>query len=513
VRSENSAFENISIEIYENGASTPKKETLYLTSVFITNIEFYKQPVNEEEIPVEKIPDFTWVLYNDMDVYFKIKFAKDTRKRGFGTVQVPSDDLIRAYYNNLNLRFEGGNGSVYPVELCPAMPLNSVISNPDIKNGDIILRLKSTEHILNHINKYIKEPDELKNTSKYSIDVYPGISQYSTDMDEFDRKSGYQFGKSRQGKLKEGQENPFSEDAFEGTGEQIAVSPNTYKCDVEIPSFDYIYNGGMLYLTLGKDILYPNEKLYRISFPNTAQWVAFSGHGISGRHAGLFFMDSDKWSDYFMLVDFDGTKAKDAQYRNIFVVDLLKNAWAGKVKILILNSCYNLNLRVTNGEYPADDLIWNDVSNIGKDNNGLKWLEMLGNDRNVLKPNTAVLGWGSCRVNGVQFGNKSTGQSPSDIVKNGSFTAPMMQEFINKVNSMSSNSAIEIANLWIDAAIKANKKENFSNEKYINTNCFNAVAIACNQTTIKAFAIEVKETTGKPKYELTKKEAWNCVIP
>lgn len=223
-------------------------------------------------------------------------------------------------------------------------------------------------------------------------------------------------------------------------------------------------------------------------------------------------MDSDKLSDHFMLVDFDGTKARDEQYRNIFVVDLLKSAWAGKVKILILNSCYSLNLHVNDGVYPSYDQIWNDVSNIGKDNNALKWFEMLGNERNALQPNTAVLGWGRCVVDGVAYGNKSTGQSPADIVQNGSFTAPMMKEFVTNVNSMSSNSTIAIANLWIDAAIKANEDKNILYNNKVNSNCFNAVAIACDGERIKAFAIEATVDNGLPGgYSLSKEEVWNYV--
>lgn len=129
-----------------------------------------------------------------------------------------------------------------------------------------------------------------------------------------------------------------------------------------------------------------------------------------------------------------------------------------------------------------------------------------------LKQNTAVLGWGRCNVDGIVYGNKTTGQSPSDVISNGSFSAPMMSEFIRIVNNMSINSSIEIASAWIDAAITANTDLNFQDKRKINTNCFNAVSIATDGTKVTAYAIEALIEKSKPSgYTITKREVWNYV--
>lgn len=162
------------------------------------------------------------------------------------------------------------------------------------------------------------------------------------------------------------------------------------------------------------------------------------------------------------------------------------------------------------GTYPNQNQIWQDITNIGKSNNGLKWMEILGNGAGQLKNNTALLGWGQCTVDGARYGRGDKGQSPSDIISNGSFTGPLMRAFINEVNIMATNSAIEIASLWIDAAIDANNKINFKNLPARNRNCYNAVAVASYGGTIKAFAIAVTND-GKPNEKplLTKREVWS----
>lgn len=75
VISENSPFERFSIEVYESNSPIPKKETLYLTTLFVKDIVFYKQPSNDTEIPTEKWPGFSKVLYEDLDIFLKIKIA------------------------------------------------------------------------------------------------------------------------------------------------------------------------------------------------------------------------------------------------------------------------------------------------------------------------------------------------------------------------------------------------------------------------------------------------------
>jgi hypothetical protein len=508
--SDKSAFEYVTIELYKNGASTPKTETIYLTSVFINEVVYCKQPVGTDDIPSEKWPGYEKIVNPNLDLYVKFIYKTAMYMNGNVEVQVPSDAQIRDSYSLLNLNFEGGIGSSYPLQICAPLSLYSAGYTPVVNNGVLSVRFQPTSYI----EANITDNSELKMSSKFSMDVYPtSNSQYSLDADEFDLKNGYQFGKSRQGRQLVNEFDVFKIGAFEGPSIDAAISPNTYMGEGDNISYDYIYNAGLVNLTFGNDKLFPVEDVYRICYPKTAQWFMFSGHGISERQASLAFMQIGvgvALTEPFSLLKVDGSFNLDPQYGNNPVIQILNSKWEDKVKVLILNSCYNANLMLETGIYPNQDKIWQDITDIGKSNNGLKWMEILGNGAGSLKNNTALLGWGQCTVDGVKYGRGEKGQSPSDIVSNGSFTGPLLRSFIESVNIMSTNSAIEIASLWIDAAIDANNKINFKSLPARNRNCYNAVSIASYGGTIKAFAIVVTND-GKPNEKplLTKREVWS----
>lgn len=422
------------------------------------------------------------------------------------TVQYPTTEVIRSKFNFV-LSGYGGRNTVYPTELCKKEIWvdGKSPSGAQVEFDKNMIKITVEPNTLNNFS-------ELNGRSKYSIDIYNDDKgrQYPNDADAFDRISGLQFGKSR-----------YDGYWYVNGNEEEMISPAAYEygTDNKKFSYDYIYKNGIINIGLKQlrkdgveeEIIVYNKVLDipfvpRLSYPRIAEWFFYSGHGQSSKQAGI-------------NIDENGMKLtstiKDLQH-NVLIKDKLTEKWKGNVKVLILNSCYNANVYLNKTldtnicSYPSENDIWID-DNMGGSNKGLhnhiyKWFEIIGNNRNDFLPNTAVLGWGKSKIDGVAFGAKDNiGQSPSDKITNKliSFTEPVMNEWNILVISKENPNGIDLAKWWIDAVIKANEK--YNNDEYnnkINNNCHNAIAIGTDQDgNCKVFMIEAHKNVNK--YNLT----------
>ncbi|NLW30811.1 MAG: hypothetical protein GXY77_05070, partial [Fibrobacter sp.] len=452
---------------------------------------------------------------NTLPVRYYIEMGNTLLKHNGEWVQYPSEDAIREKFN-LIFSFYGGNNSVYPEELCRM----DIFSNGLEKNGADVEIDGYKIKVEIDPSTFLNAASELEGRSKHSIDIYTNPqSQYSDDADAFDNNNGLQFGKSRQ-----------SDILTDILGDEFGmISPVTYHYGTGTMkvSFDYIYNNGQLYINPVQlraddveDIIsqYDNKLDIwtepKLPYPKTAEWFFHSGHGLANRHAGLFFCTRD--GDVFDL------NATDEQY-GVPVKEILKQKWAGNVNLAILNSCYNASVHLESNsvdpsycDYPSENDIWNDDPsgvNKGLHNHIFKWFEMLGNTRNNFVPNTAVLGWGRSKIDGVAYGARdNTGQSPSDRIKNRngfiSFTGPVMEEWNSLIEKESNPNGIYLARSWIEAVIEENEKKNNEKEKGINLNCHNAISIGTDSNGIcKIFMINSYDEGDIYSFTIKKKES------
>lgn len=134
---------------------------------------------------------------------------------------------------------------------------------------------------------------------------------------------------------------------------------------------------------------------------------------------------------------------------------------------------------------------------------------MLGNTRNNFVPNTAVLGWGRSKIDGVAYGARdNTGQSPSDRItkKYKSFTGLVMDEWKGFIKNNSTG--IDLARYWIMAVIEIN--ETINNDKTdtpINKNCHNAISIGTdNNGVCNVFMIYTEPVGNGYSFSIITKE-------
>ena len=135
------------------------------------------------------------------------------------------------------------------------------------------------------------------------------------------------------------------------------------------------------------------------------------------------------------------------------------------------------------GAYPSRDEIWDDEQE-GRENNGLKWFEIIGKQG-------AILGWGKCSVDGTMYGGQwHSGQSPSDMLKEKPWTAKMMQEFETLCeNGDYSATGAQLAEYWVKAAERAIENRAYHNQ---NDSKFNAVGIGYGNGEIQVWALVKK---------------------
>jgi hypothetical protein len=461
----------------------------------------------------ENILPFYIPAKNSSPVRLFIEMGQTQRIEGVNLIKYPSDEVIQQKFN-LIFSFYGGRNSSYPLELCKM----NVYNNGTSANGASVVFNKNLIQVTLDPNQFLQNASVLQGRYKYSIDIYPNsIQQYADDADAFDRANGLQFGKSRFG----------PELKYADGDEQNMISSVAYFYNVATKklSFDYVYNGGVLYInpvqartdgTEEKIMSFATDfQIYvepKLAYPITASWFLHSGHGLTSKFAGLDFGLTAE--SHIELTDIDGQYSTQIRQQ-------LTQKWTGKVKVLILNSCYNANVFLNTGadpnvcSYPSDEDIWIDdnISGIrkGLHNHCFKWFEILGNTRTTFLPNRAVLGWGKSKINGVAYGAMDDlGQSPSDLIteKRNSFTGPLIENWNNRINSISNLTGIDIARSWIESAIEINTDiNNGLTNPSINVNCHNAVAIGTDENGIcRVFMIQAQKSGNRYNFSIISKE-------
>jgi hypothetical protein len=396
----------------------------------------------------------------------------------------------------LSVKFIGGSDDIYPFEIAPELIMykNKLSQNGasvtfNERNLEVYARVVYNPKA--HIDS-IFEPSDLRICSKFSNESYDRLDKSASrsseeDSKAFNKKPGKQFGKI----VTNGNINVQSHLTDLGN----YLLPPIYWTG---SFYRYVYENGGVFLTINvNDESYTKNPLF---YPKQATWMMQSGHGLHSMEAGFA-------NNALSLSAIDSTESNRPVYQ------VLKEKWKN-VRIVILNSCYNLNLKLKKGSFPDSASIWyQDLSDEynqkkdGRSNNGLRWFEMLGFQG-------AILGWGHCMVadsadtsNITYYGAgrmKKPGMSPLDRINHFEWTAAMMELFLEKVKKLPSTcNGAQVAYTWVKSAEniinKRNKKE--------GNNRFNAVAIGNDGNKIEAWALlknsDLKATTV-PVWQLTK---------
>jgi hypothetical protein len=446
--------------------------------------------------------------------------------------QVPSDallhdqaDILLKFFSAGNLYEDPGYGSSRPAPQHPS----ELCSPLDLWGDDKASAVKSAI-VDDGVFKIVVEPSSYVNAniapdgSRASLDVISDENlpdangkQGARDGDEFDVGAGPEgrFGVGR---------FYYHFDAGElqyplmfGANPEYCTTPVSYASPESRngvhTSNAYIYYAGVIHPTLcinGTD--YTTN---RITYHHPAEMLMHSGHAISEQIPGMQI-----GFHTFRLNVAD----RDQEFGNRLSKDLTHLYWSGssgRLRVLIMNNCHNMNLRLTTaggeGVYPSSDEIWNDGNDPstiifppgdGRANNGLKWFQMLGNEG-------AALGWGKVEVDGIRYGYQGAsghfnkGYSPKDYQKGfGWFTKDIVHSFNEEIGANSSGAYV--AQAWVHAVaqrladIMATRPVGF-------TNHWNAVGIGLNEQTqrIEVYAVDHEGTPPQPTTRLV----WSCARP
>jgi hypothetical protein len=362
----------------------------------------------------------------------------------------------------LALAFYGGKDGAYPAQICE--PVSLYADGTPANDARIAFGSEGTCHYVRlhefYPGSHLPPPESPAEVSiegpLYTYDIYKDEGQLPDDCDALERgKPGLIYGKSRCG----ADDCPVELDVAR------CVSPP----DDENGSMSYFHSAGVVYPTLHlndepiRTSLDGSRLPYRCTWPLQGAWFMQSGHGISKRLAGLQTANEG----YMYLFDPAGATR--------VVHEVLKRDWI-YVNVLILNSCYNLNLDLTSGEYPSHGDIWREdrtrnsmAYKDGRWNNGLKWFE-------ILKKRGVVLGWGQCNVDGTRYGGQSTGQSPMDRQAGIAWTKAVVERLVSETVPIAPLTAADLAREWVEAVLWVYNNEDITPDR--STNMLNAVGIA-----------------------------------
>lgn len=320
---------------FVQGRNEHFSETVRLTRIKPANVDFYVQGITSWS-PQHRL-DFSTIADTTQPVRASIEMGVSREIEEGVVSQYPTDAQI-AQHLELSLSFFGGVESNYPTEVCSDIELYKE-SQPQgdasviVRDGNVRVWVDPLQHL--------RSSPELSGMSKYSMDLHSESEQSSADADAFDNLPGIQLGKSRWkwdskdlSSMKTLRVGGMDWLFGHGISARECISPTAYPYSGDDWSRDYAYTGGVVLATLKMNNSVLNTK--RLAYPAPATYFMQSGHGIAGYIAGFMV------SEYAPLPLFLELSRLDEQHSQTSH-QILKAAWEFK-EVVILNSCYNLNL-------------------------------------------------------------------------------------------------------------------------------------------------------------------------